>query len=49
MNDIIIIKAQRKHKDFIIKANRAINSVNETIQTDKLEENIEKDYFVRNS
>ena len=48
MSNIIILKVQRKHKDFIIKANRVINSVNETVQTNYLENNIEKDYFCDN-
>lgn len=48
MSNIIILRAQRKHKDFIIKANRVINSVNETYQTNDLENNIEKDYFCDN-
>lgn len=48
MSNIIILKVQRKHKDFIIKANRVINSVNETYQTNDLENNIEKDYFCDN-
>lgn len=45
MEEIVVLRAERKHKDFIIKANRVINSVNETIQTNDLENNIEKDYF----
>lgn len=45
MEKIVVLRAERKHKDFIIKANRVINSVNETIQTNDLENNIEKDYF----
>lgn len=45
MNDIKIIYANKSHKDFIIYANRVINNVNETEQTQGLELNIDRDYF----
>lgn len=43
--DIKVIHADKKHKDFIIHANKVINNVNDTEQTDGLELNMEKDYF----
>ena len=33
MKEIEVMHAQKAHKDFIIKANRVINNVNETEQT----------------
>ncbi len=48
MPDINILKANKKHKDFIIHANRIINNVNDTKQSDKIEQNIDKDYFCDN-
>ena len=45
MSNIKVIHANKKHKDFIIYANRVINNVNQTEQTNGLELNIEKDYF----
>lgn len=42
---IKVIHANETHKDFIIHANKVINNVNETQQTNGLEANIEKDYF----
>lgn len=43
--DIKVIHADKKHKDFIIHANKVINNVNDIEQTDGLELNMEKDYF----
>ena len=48
MKEIEVMHAQKAHKDFIIKANRVINNVNETEQTQGLELNIDKDYFCDN-
>lgn len=48
MNTINVIHANKKHKDFIIYANRIINNVNDTKQTNNLENNIDKDYFCDN-
>jgi len=48
MNDIKIFHANKEHKEFLIYANRVINNVNETKQTNGLELNIDKDYFVIN-
>ncbi len=45
MEKVVVVRAGRKHKDFIIKANKVINSINETNQTNELENNFEKDYF----
>lgn len=43
-----MLKANKKHKEFIIHANNIINNVNDTEQTNGLEENIDKDYFCDN-
>ena len=40
--------ASKKHKDFIIYANKVINNTNDTEQTIGLEQNIDKDYFCDN-
>lgn len=45
MGEIKVIHARKEHTDFIIKANRIINNVNETEQTQGLELNIDRDYF----
>lgn len=45
MKNIKIMHANKKHKEFIIHANKVINSVNDTEQTNRLELNIDKDYF----
>lgn len=45
MIHIDVINANKSHKDFIIHANNVINNVNDTMQTNGLELNIEKDYF----
>lgn len=46
--NINIMHANKSHKDFIIHANKVINNVNDTEQTNRLELNIEKDYFCAN-
>ncbi len=43
-----MLKANKEHKEFIIHANKVINNVNDTEQTNGLELNIEKDYFCDN-
>lgn len=45
MGKIKVLKANKEHKEFIIHANKVINNVNVTEQTNGLELNIEKDYF----
>ena len=47
MKEVIVLKANKKHKEFIIHANNIINNVNDTEQTNGLEENIDKDYFLK--
>ena len=42
---IKVVEAERKHKDFIIHANKVINNVNNTNQTNGLENNIDNDLF----
>lgn len=48
MEKIIVLKANKEHKEFIIHANNVINNVNDTEQTNGLKENIDKDYFCDN-
>lgn len=48
MKVIKVLKANKKHKEFIIHANNVINNVNYTEQTNGLEKNIDKDYFCDN-
>lgn len=48
MSNINILKANKNHKDFIIHANRVINNVNNTNQSNNIEQNIDKDYFCDN-
>ena len=48
MPNIKILKANKNHKDFIIHANRVINNVNNTNQSNNIEQNIDKDYFCEN-
>lgn len=45
MKEIKVLKPNKKHKEFIIHANNVINDVNDTQQTNGLEQNIDKDYF----
>ena len=45
MRDILLLHALPKHKDFILYANRCINNVNDTEQTEGLAKNIDKDLF----
>ena len=48
MNSIKIMCANKRHKEFIVHANNVINNVNDTEQTNGLEQNIDKDYFCDN-
>lgn len=48
MKKIKVIKANKNHKEFMIYANRIINSINDTEQTNRLEKNIDVDYFCDN-
>lgn len=48
MKEVTVLRANKKHKEFIIHANNAINNVNNTEQTNGFEQNIEKDYFCDN-
>lgn len=48
MSNIKILKANKNHKDFIIHANRVINNINNTNQSNNIEQNIDKDYFCEN-
>lgn len=48
MIDVKVMHANKSHRDFIIYANKMINNVNDTKQTNGLELNIEKDYFCDN-
>lgn len=45
MKEIKVLKANENHKEFMIYANRIINSINDTEQTNGLEQNIDRDYF----
>lgn len=49
MKEIKVLKANENHKEFMIYANRIINSINDTEQTNGLEQNIDRDYFCDNS
>ncbi len=48
MKEIKVLKANKEHKKFIIYANNIINNVNDTEQTNGLEQNIDRDYFCNN-
>ena len=48
MEKIIVLKASKKHKDFIIHANNEINNINDAKYTNSLEQNIDNDYFCDN-
>ena len=48
MNNIEIMRADKRHKAFVVYANNVINNVNDTEQTNGLEQNIDKDYFCDN-
>lgn len=48
MSNITILHANKKHKDFLIYANKVIDNVNNMEETNGLELNIEKDYFCYN-
>ncbi len=43
--DLTVIHETKKHKEFILHANKVINNVNDTEQTNGLEVNIDTDYF----
>lgn len=45
MKEIKVIHADKSHKEFIIHANNVINNINNTEQTNKLDQNIDSDYF----
>lgn len=45
MEEIEVMHAEKRHKDFILHANNVINNVNDTFQTDGLAKNIDKDFF----
>lgn len=48
MNNINIVHADEKHKEFLIYANKVIDNVNNMEKTKGLELNIDKDYFCNN-
>ena len=48
MNNINIVHADEKHKEFLIYANNVIDNVNNMEETKGLELNIDKDYFCNN-
>lgn len=48
MSQVKVLKANKEHKEFIIHANKVINNVNDTEQTNGLELNIDNDYFCDN-
>lgn len=48
MSQVKVLKANKEHKEFIIHANKVINNVNDTEQTNVLELNIDNDYFCDN-
>lgn len=48
MNNINIVHADEKHKEFLIYANKVIDNVNNMEETKGLELNIDKDYFCNN-
>lgn len=45
METVEIMHAKKCHKDFIIHANKVINNINDTNQTNGLEKNIDNDLF----
>lgn len=45
MKEIKVLEANKNHREFIVYANRMINNVNDTEQTNGLEQNIDRDYF----
>lgn len=49
MSNIEVMHANKRHKEFIIHANKVINNVNNTEPTNGLELNIDKHYFCDNS
>ena len=47
--EIKVVHAKKKHKNFLIYANKVIDNVNNMEETKGLELNIDKDYFCDNS
>lgn len=45
MKEVVVKYAERRHKKFIIEANKRVNKLNHLPESDNLEKNIEKDYF----
>lgn len=45
---IKIVKAERKHKDFLVHSNNVINDVSDMDNTNLFAGNLEKDYFIEN-
>lgn len=45
---IKVIKAERKHKDFLVHSNNVINDVSDMNNTNLFANNLEKDYFIEN-
>lgn len=45
---IKVIKAERKHKDFLVHSNNVINDVSDMNNTNLFANNLEKDYFIDN-
>lgn len=48
MEQVQILKATKKHKEFIIHANQIIDNINGTAAVNNLELNIDTDYFCDN-
>ncbi len=48
MSNVKIMHANQSHRDFIIYANKMINQINNTEQTNGLEQNIDRDYYCEN-
>ena len=47
MHEIKIIKANKRHREFLIRANNEINNINYT-KNSQFKENLNKDYFCNN-
>ena len=45
---IKVIKAEKKHKDFLVHSNNVINNVSDMNNTNLFAKNLEKDYFIEN-
>ena len=48
MSDINVLHAEKRHKDFLIYANKIIDNVNNMEETNGLQLNIDHDYFCNN-